>query len=121
MTNRENAGALQPPQLVKLHLVGDAVTQGDKIRLTSAATGETGAAWSIDRKNVQRPFTATFQFQITDLRLGGGADGIAFVIQNQSSSSLGINGGGIGYDGIPNSLAVEFDTSLQSFVVVGDS
>jgi Bacterial lectin/TIR domain len=102
----------QPPQPVKLHLVGDAVTQGDKIRLTSAAVGERGAAWSIDRKNVRQPFTAAFHFQITDARLGGGADGIAFVIQNQSSSSRGMNGGGIGYDGIPNSLAVEFDTSL---------
>jgi hypothetical protein len=101
-----------PLQAVKLHLVGDAVTQGDKIRLTSAAIGEIGAAWSIDRKNVQQPFAVSFHLQISDPDLGGGADGIAFVIQNQSSSSRGINGGGIGYDGIPNSLAVEFDTSL---------
>jgi hypothetical protein len=100
-----------PSQFVKLRLVGDAVTQGDRVRLTSAAIDQNGAAWSTDRKNVQQPFTATFHFQITDPRIGGGADGIAFVIQNHSGSSLGIRGGGIGYDGIPNSLAVEFDTS----------
>jgi lectin family protein/caspase domain-containing protein len=101
----------QPSQLVKLRLVGDAVTEGDRVRLTSAAIDQVGAAWSTDKKNVQQPFTVTFHFQITDARIGGGADGIAFVIQNDDSSSLGKNGGGIGYDGIPNSVAVEFDTS----------
>jgi hypothetical protein len=100
-----------PSRLVKLRLVGNAVTQGERVRLTTTAIGQVGAAWSTDRVNVQQPFTASFRFQITDTRVGGGADGIAFVIQNESSSSLGINGGGIGYDGIPNSLAVEFDTS----------
>jgi hypothetical protein len=107
-------GGSQSPsssKLIELKLVGDAAMQGQRVRLTSASTNQNGAAWSTDRKNVQRPFTATFQFQITDPDPGGGADGIAFVIQNDSDSSLGINGGGIGYDQIPNSLAVEFDTS----------
>jgi hypothetical protein len=99
------------PEPVQLKLVGDAAMQGQRVRLTSASTNQNGAAWSTDRKNVQRPFTATFQFQITDPDPGGGADGFAFVIQNDSDSSLGSNGGGIGYDRISNSLAVEFDTS----------
>jgi hypothetical protein len=98
-------------QLVQLGLVGSAVMEGDRVRLTSASIDQKGAAWSTDRKNVQRPFTATFQFRITDPGPEGGADGIAFVIQNNSDASLGINGGGMGYDDIPNSLAVEFDTS----------
>jgi len=39
-----------------------------------------------------------------------GADGLAFVIQNQSPTALGEAGKGLGYEGIDNSLAVEFDT-----------
>ena len=39
-----------------------------------------------------------------------GADGIAFVIQNSSRKAIGFMGGGLGYETIPNSIAVEFDT-----------
>jgi hypothetical protein len=39
-----------------------------------------------------------------------GADGFAFVIQNQDALALGRRGSGLGYEGIKNSLAVEFDT-----------
>lgn len=39
-----------------------------------------------------------------------GADGIALVFQNSSPYALGWSGGGIGYDGIKNSIAIEFDT-----------
>ncbi len=38
-----------------------------------------------------------------------GADGIAFVLQNQSLNA-GSSGGGLGYAGITPSFAVEFDT-----------
>jgi hypothetical protein len=38
-----------------------------------------------------------------------GADGIAFVIQ-PDLDAIGKSGGGLGYDGIPNSFAVEFDS-----------
>ena len=38
-----------------------------------------------------------------------GADGIAFVIQNSNPNTLGSSGGKIGYDPIPNSLAIELD------------
>jgi hypothetical protein len=39
-----------------------------------------------------------------------GADGIAFVIQNAGNAAIGFAGGSIGYEGIYNSLAIEFDT-----------
>ena len=39
-----------------------------------------------------------------------GSDGMAFVIQNSSAAALGGGAGGIGYNGMPNSLVVEFDT-----------
>jgi len=59
-------------------------------------------------------FSAAFQFQITDPQGisdqdGQGADGLTFVMQASSSLTGGL-GGFIGYNGIPNSIAVEFDT-----------
>jgi Bacterial lectin/Caspase domain len=111
------SGGTEP---IELSPVGDAVKVGDKLRLTASRQRQIGAAWSTVRRNVQQPFTVTFRFQNSEPRSGPpdnlGGDGIAFVIQNHSGSSLGHRrsgaaGGGIGYQGIPNSLAVEFDTS----------
>jgi len=39
-----------------------------------------------------------------------GADGFAFVIRGTDTEQHGVGGGGLGYDGINNSIAVEFDT-----------
>ena len=39
-----------------------------------------------------------------------GADGIAFLIQNAGTNAIGYPGGGLGYENIPNSLAIEYDT-----------
>ena len=99
---------------VGLALVGDATQIDNKLRLTLPIAQQAGAAWHITKQFVQDGFETTFQFQITDLGGGSGlepgADGIVFVIQNNSVSALGFGGYGIGYHGIPNSLAVEFDT-----------
>ncbi|NYC32247.1 hypothetical protein B0H42_004878 [Clostridium saccharobutylicum] len=38
-----------------------------------------------------------------------GADGIVFVINN-NTNGLGTEGAGIGYQGITNSIGIEFDT-----------
>ena len=39
----------------------------------------------------------------------GGGDGFAFVIQGAGPDALGDRGGDLGYGGIPDSVAVEFD------------
>ncbi|MGI8783778.1 MAG: Ig-like domain repeat protein [Acidobacteriota bacterium] len=100
-----------------LSLVGTAAPSGNVLRLTSALTDQVGAAWYSTKQNVTNGFETTFQFQITDpgglengLNPKGGAEGIAFVIQNNSTQALGGGGGSLGYGGIANSLAVEFDT-----------
>lgn len=103
-----------------LTLAGDAALTANRLRLTSAQENQVGAAWINNRVDVQSGFTTTFQFQITDR--GGytpdweegvsntGADGFTFVIQNAGPAAMGLYASGIGYYGIPNSLAVEFDT-----------
>ena len=92
-----------------LNLVGNAAKFNDRLRLTLALNDQAGAAWYTTTQFIQEGFETTFQFQITNTA-GGGADGFAFVIQNNSTLILGSSGAGIGYDGITNSLAVEFDT-----------
>jgi len=73
--------------------------------------------WATLRQPVGDGFDTTFQFLLTDLAFIG-ADGFAFVIQNADQSpsgsggpsALGFNAASLGYGGIPNSLAIEFDT-----------
>lgn len=96
--------------------VGTAQLVGNALRLTEAKPGEVGAVWRQQRQDVASGFVTMFQFRMIDT--GGipdaagvnGGDGIAFVIQNAVDNAEGYDGGSIGYGGIPNSLAVEFDT-----------
>jgi lectin family protein len=100
--------------VANFQLHGSAAEQtGNVLRLTPATPSQVGSAWMKVQQPVAGGFTAEFQFRITDTNPPSGkfpADGIAFVIQNSDIAALGGMGGGIGYAGIPNSLAVEFDT-----------
>jgi peptide-N4-(N-acetyl-beta-glucosaminyl)asparagine amidase len=96
-----------------LNLVQSAVASGNLLILTPAAGQTQGAAWFSDRQFVQSGFESTFRFQISGEQHLGGGDGFVFVIQNQSPSAINTpftGGSSLGYDGIPNSVAVEFDT-----------
>jgi gliding motility-associated-like protein len=66
-----------------------------------------GTAWYQQRVSLTKPFEITFNanFGCFD----DGADGIAFVLQQQSVNAGGL-GGGLGALGIAPSIAVEFDT-----------
>ena len=78
-------------------------------------TGAAGSAWFATKQFIADGFSTTFQFRITnpsgieDDSGEPGGDGFAFVSQNTSLNALGNGGAGIGYDPIPNSVAVEFD------------
>jgi len=87
---------------------------GNVLRLTEDVQSRVGTAWFNIKQPVAGGFTTTFTFQIS--HEGFPADGIAFVIQNSQAglAAFGDGGGGIGYQGIPNSLAVEFDTYLNA-------
>eukprot|EP01106_Pelomyxa_sp_JSP_P006894 TRINITY_DN2122_c0_g1_i1.p1 TRINITY_DN2122_c0_g1~~TRINITY_DN2122_c0_g1_i1.p1 ORF type:complete len:250 (-),score=81.75 TRINITY_DN2122_c0_g1_i1:225-896(-) len=92
-------------------MVGAAVGFSGRLRLTPKAKTTRGAAWH----QVPLPAHPTtglefiFKFQITD----PGADGFAFVVQSQGDNALGESGGGLGYQNIRNSIALEFDTYLN--------
>lgn len=99
------------------------------LRLTPNATFAAGSAWYNTAQPVAGAFSTTFTFELSGGNTSDSpADGIAFVIQNSPSSpapgalnALGPDGCGIGFGGdtvinctpgggIPNSLAVEFNT-----------
>ncbi len=99
-----------------LNLMGSAAVSGTDLRLTPALEGQGAAVWLINKQRVATGFDTEFKFRLTEQ--GGvpdffgflGADGLAFVIQNQADTAIGTGGSGMCYEGISNSLAVEFDT-----------
>jgi peptide-N4-(N-acetyl-beta-glucosaminyl)asparagine amidase len=114
-----SSNAIQPAaaqnSLPSFNLVGNAVMHADRLGLTVDQGLQTGAAWLLDKQQVQNGFEATFDWQITRGNPRRGAEGFAFVIHNADGQPfphilLGEGRHGLGYQGIPNSLAVEFDT-----------
>jgi hypothetical protein len=99
-----------------LQINGDASANAGVLTLTNSAAYESGSAFTSNSftLNNQSSFSAFFKFQITSNGSfgdsdGSGADGLAFVIQTNNNTA-GSAGGGIGYQGIGNSVAVEIDT-----------
>jgi hypothetical protein len=79
-----------------------------KLRLTPAIPGAAGGAWLDLKQFVKDGFDTTFQIQISE-KYSTGADGLAFVIQNNPTPALGYPGCNIGYGGITNLLVVKFN------------
>lgn len=90
------------------------ITTDDRLRLTPASGGQEGAAWFAEQQYVSLPFTSSFSFQLT----GGpgepnNSDGFTFNIQNFSPTARSGGGGTLGML-FPNSLAIEFDTHMNT-------
>eukprot|EP01031_Cornospumella_fuschlensis_P035520 gene35520-43063_t len=103
-----------------------------RLRLTPSGPSKVGTVWFTDPAPVNNGFDTYFTFQISDHSKQctlnkdqyftmvhhrtcsvRGADGFAFVIQfngANSTSMAGGVGGQMGFGGIPNSLAIAFDT-----------
>lgn len=100
-----------------------------KMRLNGPYQNQLGYVWHNSTQRVLGGFTTKFQIQIGDRSLRcrtirnnqgntfmydncheHGADGMAFVIRGSTSPKQGRNGRDIGYAGINNSIAIEFDT-----------
>ena len=80
------------------------------LRLTPASSTQSGAAYSTNAISLgsNATFSTTFSFRFTSPS-NPPADGITFVLA-AGTSGLGSSGGGLGYVGVNNSVAVEFDT-----------
>ncbi len=100
-----------------LSLVGAASTTSALI-LTPNAGFEAGAAWHATKQQVAGGFETTFRFRL----VSAGADGMAFVVQNDAASAIGLCGGSLGYSSgnsacptsgqsvdLANALVVEID------------
>jgi Legume lectin domain/PEP-CTERM motif len=99
-----------------LTMVGNAALTGgplNQLQITPAALSQAGAAYSTSAVTLgaSDTFSTTFQFQFTNPggTVGSPADGITFVLA-ASPNGLGSGGGALGYAGVPNSVAIEFDT-----------
>jgi Legume lectin domain/Chitobiase/beta-hexosaminidase C-terminal domain len=101
-------------------LNGNTTLNGTRLRLTDGGANEVSSAWYPSPVNIGI-FTTTFTFQITGGTSPQG-EGLAFVIQGDSTSAIGPGGGGLGYgpdnvtnpDASPNapignSVAIKFD------------
>jgi len=94
-----------------LTCVGATAESGGALRVTPAVGGQSGAGYSTSAITLGAgaTFSTTFQFNFTNPGGIDPADGITFVLA-ANPSGLGVGGGGIGYQGVPNSVAIEFDT-----------
>ncbi len=87
------------------------------LRIVPGTQGQAGAAYSTTpvALGAGDTFSTAFQFRFTNTGGIDPADGITFVLA-ASPNGLGGPGGGLGYQsGVPNSVAVEFDTYNNGF------
>lgn len=86
-------------------------TDGTVLRLTTANFSESGAVYSSLPFTLGASDTFSTQFQFRFTNPGGidPADGITLVLA-ANPNGLGGAGGGMGYTGVPSSVAIEFNT-----------
>jgi hypothetical protein len=79
---------------------------GSALQLTSGGTYQTHSAYFSQPVGIDA-FTTSFDFQMAQAE----ADGFTFVMQTNGITPVGDIGvgGGLGYEGIPNSAAIKFD------------
>jgi len=88
----------------QLTLNGGAAVNGTALRLTDGQDYEKRSAFVTAPINVQQ-FTTDFQFQLTNPN----GDGFTLTVQGVAPTAVGGSGGGLGYAGIEDSVAVKFD------------
>jgi calcineurin-like phosphoesterase family protein/Big-like domain-containing protein/purple acid phosphatase-like protein/lectin family protein/Calx-beta domain-containing protein len=93
-----------------LLLHGAAAVQAGHLDLGATREFRAAGAWYQQRGFLEAGFSTAFAFQIPT----GTREGFAFVMQNNVVPLLGVGGRGIGYEGIANSVAIEFDARRDS-------
>jgi beta-glucanase (GH16 family) len=87
-----------------LQLNGSAALVGSLLRLTNGGSNQTASAFTATKAAVAQ-FSTNFDFKLTNPN----ADGFTFAIQGVSPTRIGGAGGGLGYQGLGNSVAIKFD------------
>ena len=138
--NQTSNNSLYPPNFLEDPAISDPNYSGGQwvTQMTNAATGQAASMWFAVPQYVANGFNVWFQFRFTPSSGSGNtADGLAFVIQNSFGggtvptpnpdntnppppptcaetgsgwTAVGSGGGCMGYGGIDNSVALEFDT-----------
>ncbi len=94
-------GSASNPQMV---LNGSSRLDDTRLQLTDGGYFEAGSAYYSQAVDI-RSFATDFSFQISN----AGADGFTFTIQANGPNALGGVGGALGYQAVPNSIAIKFD------------
>ncbi len=90
-------------------LNGSAIQTTDTCwQLTPDALWQTGSMWNAEKVNLNESFQVLMSMYF-GCKDGQGADGIVFGLQ-PVSTSVGVSGEGIGFQGVAPSLGIEFDT-----------
>ncbi len=87
-----------------LSLNGTAKATNGLLQLTDGRQSERASAYFATRVPTTA-FDTVFTFQLVDAV----SDGFTFIIQGVGPQALGVGGGGLGYQGIGNSIALKFD------------
>jgi hypothetical protein len=87
-----------------LSLNGGTTLNGTALELTDGGQNEARSAFYTTPVNVQQ-FVTDFNFQLTSAN----ADGFTFAIEGANPTVAGGYGGGLGFNGLPHSVAVKFD------------
>ena len=74
------------------------------LRLTAGGYRQVGSAWSRTKLDLDESFESEFKVYLHHFKPG--ADGIAFLVQDDGPRALGGWGGGLGYRGIKHSVAI---------------
>jgi YVTN family beta-propeller protein len=91
---------------------GDTSLNGNHLQLTPNGGTRAGTAFLKNPIPISdgTSFSTRFVFRMSGS--GDGADGMCFIMQNDSLTALGAGGGGLGYEGIGKSLAIELDSYM---------
>lgn len=102
--------------LRRLEIMGNIYKYDSTLYLTNNLEYQVGAIWSDVPYDLSEGFTSEFVFQLSDGDDLGhpdgfnpGGDGLAFVLQAYDQGVIGNNAGGLGYEGLYNTLAIEID------------
>lgn len=98
------------PSAPLFNLIGDAAySTNDCISLTANQPSNQGCAWLPTQVDFSQPFSHVMSANFGSIDANG-ADGICLTYQANNDMICGNIGEGIGSQGIPNSLIIEFDT-----------